>query len=407
MNGSYIHDAPFAKRLQHTLCSKNRANKKCFSMANGIYSTVGWKCPVHRGFGNLNRCAWPGCPHGVAENSLEANSMIPGSKTETFCRVVWYGLGGEEYFEWQTNVMPTWFRLHGPFNHFARKIREHVTIDQMFHYTSADGALSILQSGRMRFTDYAFLNDTREIAHGIDIIRSVLTNEKHAAGSRASTKLRSHLDEVDPFSSYQIYTASFSSKSDSLSQFRLYGPLAIGFETDPTWFSDSKGDVHFDRVVYDPDKQSRLIEVFLHLFRQSEEKDAALIAGDEKERVTTDYLISQLLRIVAFFKHPAFSDEREVRIVYSEPLETMKEFGVDLAKRQFRVSGGLIVPFTDTFDMSRQNDGDTPSAKLPLKSVVIGPVAQAETLAKGMRGLLDANGYNDVDVHLSEAPFRT
>ena len=50
---------------------------------------------------------------------------------------------------------------------------------------------------------------------------------------------------------------------------------------------------------------------------------------------------------------------------------------------------------------------DSLSQKLPLKSVVIGPVAQAQALAKGMRDLLSAEGYEDVEVSVSEAPFRS
>lgn len=350
------------------------------------YQSMGWNCPVHGGFGNLNLCAWPNCEHGIREDCVEAETA-PRMEARVFHRVSWHDLNGNEYHDWQTNKLPTWFKMGRPFSYFANKIKESVRLDQMFHYTSADGALAILQSGRMRFTDYAYLNDMREITHGLDVIHSVLEDETHTVGSPALAELKAHLEDVNPFSSYNIYTTSFSSDPDSLSQFRLYGPVALGFEANPNSFGFFKGDIRFDHVVYDREKQVLLIQTFFNLVKQSEVKDAELIKSDESKQVTADYLTSQLLGIASFFKHRAFSDEREVRLVYSEPLESMENFGQETAKRQFRASGGFIVPFTDTFDMYRQSSiGDELHLppKLPLKSVVIGPVAQAEALANGI-----------------------
>ena len=406
---SYAQKAGFAKCLQQVLFSDSLAHKKSTLMRINIHRSPGWECPVHGGFGNLNLCAWPNCDHGIKEDSVEVETL-PRMEARVFKRVSWNALNGDEYHDWQTDDLPTWFRMNRPFGYFANKIKESVRLDQMFHYTSAEGALAILQSGRMRFTDYAYLNDMREITHGLDVIRSVLDDETHTAGSPALTSLKAHLGDVDPVSRYNIYTTSFSSDSDSLSQFRLYGPVALGFEANPNGFGFFKGDICFDHVIYDPAKQVRLIQTFLNLIKQSEEKDAALIKSDEAKKVTAEYLTGHLLQIASFFKHRAFSDEREVRLVYSEPLEAMENFGQETAKRQFRASGGLIVPFTDTIDMYRASssgDDEQLPPRLPLKSVVIGPVAQAEALANGMRNLLSAEGYHDVVVSLSEAPFRT
>jgi len=378
-------------------------------MRRNIHQSPGWECPVHGGPGNLNLCAWPNCDHGIKVDNVEAKTP-PRTEAKVFHRVSWHDLNGDEYHDWQTNELPTWFKIGRPFGYFANKIKESVRLDQMFHYTSAEGALAILQSGRMRFTDYAYLNDMREITHGLDVIRSVLEDETHTAGSPALTSLKAHLGDVDPFSRYNIYTTSCSSDSDSLSQFRLYGPVALGFEANPIDFGFFKGDIRFDHVVYDPEQQFQLIQTFLNILKQSEEKDAALIKSDVSKQVTADYLAGHLLQIASFFKHRAFSDEREVRLVYSEPLEILEKYGQETAKRQFRASGGLIVPFTDTFDMYEPSSfGDEAQLppKLPLKSVVIGPVAQADALANGMRNLLSAEGYQDVVVTLSEAPFRT
>lgn len=379
-------------------------------MSSNITQALGgWSCPSHSTFiSNLNRCAWPDCPHGVAENSVKAN--IPGiDNTEIFHRMSWHGLNGDTIHDWRIDKMPNWFGILRPYSYFATQLVGNTSPDQMFHYTSADGALAILQSGQMRFTDYAYLNDTREVTYGLNVMRTVLNSGTYAVDSRALSELKAHVDGGDPFASYNIYTASFSSEPDSLSQFRLYGPIALGFETNPIGFGYPKGDSHLGHVVYDQASQTQLIETYFSLLSQSEEKDASLIKSDEKKQVSTDYLVSHLLQIVALFKHPAFSDERELRLLYSEPLEIMDSVSHDMAQRQFRVSGGMIVPFTDSSEMRETFSSDKRtlhSQKLPLKSVVIGPTAHAKALAKGVRDLLSFQGYHDVEVSLSEAPLR-
>ncbi len=372
-------------------------------------SITGWNCPIHGGYSNLDRCAWPGCQHGIADSSVDAK--IPGlDEVNTFKRISWRGLDGDTVYDWQIDDFPSWLSISRAYGYFEEKLFNKPSIKRMSHYTSAEGALAILQSGSLRFTDYAYLNDTREITYGLDIMRAVLGADPSVAGSQVLNELRAHIEDTDPFSSYNIYTASFSSDPDSLSQFRLYGPIALGFEASSIGFGYPKGELHLGHVVYDPGKQTKLVETFFDLVRQSEEKDAALVKREAKKVITNEYLVSHLLRILALFKHPTFSDEREVRLLYAEPLEIMGQLQQDIAQRKFRVSGGLIVPFTDSSSTRRIFFSDKPMntpQKLPLKSVSIGPTPQAEALAGGMRDLLNSMGYHDVEVTLSEAPLRS
>jgi hypothetical protein len=379
-------------------------------MSKEIFQTlVPWHCPIHGGFSKLNRCAWPDCPHGVADRTVVAK--IPGiDRVNTFNRVLWRGVDQDLFFDWQSGTMPSWFGISRPYNYFEIKLIEEDSPDRMFHYTSAEGALAILQSGCMRFTDYAYLNDTREVTYGFDVMRKVLGDDTDLVNSVALSKLRIHLEEEDPLSPYNIYTASFSAAPDSLSQFRLYGPIALGFETNPIGFGYPKGDSHLGRVVYQLEKQIKLLQTFFSIVKQSEEYDTSCDEEVKSKSITMEYLVYQLLRISALFKHPTFSDEKEIRLLYYEPLDIMGHFKQDTAQRQFKISGGLIVPFTDTLNTTRVFSSDenpkTPK-KLPLKSVVIGPSAQAKVLASGMRDLLNNLGYREVEISLSEAPLRS
>lgn len=180
-------------------------------------SLAGWNCPKHGGFSTLTICAWPDCPHGIAENSVEADT--PGlEKPETFHREAWHGLERDTFYDWRTTGLPSWFDINRPYGYFEGRLIQHATLDQMTHYTSAEGALAILQSGSLRFTDFAYLNDTREVTYGLDLMRSLLDADTDVANSRALSNLKKLIENEDPFSPYNIYTASFSSDPDSLSQ---------------------------------------------------------------------------------------------------------------------------------------------------------------------------------------------
>jgi hypothetical protein len=375
-------------------------------MTSTIHQILGWNCPTHGGFSNLNRCAWPDCLHGVAGSTVKALDPVLKGERE-FRRLSWIGPESSSFHDWQT-VKPSWLSLPRAYSYFETKILSANSTRRMSHYTSVDGALAIIQSNRIRFTDYRYLNDKREVTYAVDLMRLVLDDDAIVVNSPALIMLKAHLAEQDTFPSYNIYTASFSSDPNSLSQFRLYGPVALEFETDPNAFGSFRGDIRIGQVVYDTVKQTQLVKTFFDLVRQSEEKDKALIEKDEK-KMHLETLIDSFLAIGAMFKHPTFSDEREIRLLYSEPTEILSKFKQEVARRNFRSSGGLIIPFTDTIDMKNDFSLDVEknaNQKLPLKSVVIGPTAQAEALAQGVRELLISHEYHDVKVSLSEAPLR-
>jgi hypothetical protein len=136
-------------------------------MTSIIHQIIGWNCPTHGGFSNLNRWAWPDCLHGVAGSTVKALDPVLKGERE-FSRLSWIGPESSSFHDWQT-VKPSWLSLPRAYSYFETKILSANSTRRMSHYTSVDGALAIIQSNRIRFTDYRYLNDKRELTYAVDL----------------------------------------------------------------------------------------------------------------------------------------------------------------------------------------------------------------------------------------------
>ncbi len=85
------------------------------------------------------------------------------------------------------------------------------------HYTSVRGALGILESGRLWFTERAHLNDPSEISHGVEMATVILREQ-----GRKDDVERLGPAAQDVFRDFRFFSASFSFEGDDLSQWRNY-----------------------------------------------------------------------------------------------------------------------------------------------------------------------------------------
>ena|ERR1700730_12586974 len=64
--------------------------------------------------------------------------------------------------------------LWEPIQKYITELNNKRPMPGVHHYTSVKGALGILESGQMWFTERTHLNDPSEISHGIDLAKSIL-----------------------------------------------------------------------------------------------------------------------------------------------------------------------------------------------------------------------------------------
>ncbi|TFF20504.1 DUF2971 domain-containing protein [Jiella endophytica] len=341
-------------------------------------------------------CPFPNCTNGIEED--EFLTTLPFGKEITYKRISWVDHVGSTSYSWN-NHSPRWFSIPNILWREAERLsivpshaNSHSTV---YQYTTASGLLGIISSSELWLTDYAYLNDASELRHGLSLARSSF--EKAARFRQDAAAVLNALGSPD-ITRHRVCIASFSLNGDSLSQWRGYGNIAIGFSTKYPGFGYSNTSV-MRPVIYDLETQICLLDLMAHLTASAWPHDryefsskAEALYGDGSDRI---------LDIAAFFKDGHFEDEREVRLVHSENAEVMSSLGQPLSPRRFRTVGQTIVPYVTTKDIAR----DYPE-KLPISEVVVGPCSVAEILAAGIREALDENGYTEVPVRRSETPFR-
>src|ERR1700704_3052112 len=91
----------------------------------------------------------------------------------------------------------------------------------LYHYTDAQGLLSMLQGRSLWATDAAFMNDPGELRYGYTLLEKIV--QDRLTGRRARLVLEAiqwALD--DKIRNARVYVASFCERDDLLSQWRGY-----------------------------------------------------------------------------------------------------------------------------------------------------------------------------------------
>src|SRR5438270_3461004 len=99
----------------------------------------------------------------------------------------------------------------------------------LYHYTSMEGLLSIVKSGRMRASHIRYLNDLSEAEWLWGIAVRELEKMQSALETETDSDATKILELIDKRRSGNEFVASFSENGDDLSQWRAYCPSGAGF----------------------------------------------------------------------------------------------------------------------------------------------------------------------------------
>lgn len=204
------------------------------------------------------------------------------------------------------------------------------------HYTTVHGLAGIAESGTLWASDTLFLNDEVEIRYFWDIMTRAL-QQLADPGVDEFEEIRSILDRhLTPTSSH-FFVTSFSEHEDQLSQWRGYanGGYSIGFPRDTIVSTASAERLILVKCCYDKDLASRIAAEMLRSF--------VLNFGETSGRNwATDPILRQFRDVLKFlavyFKHPAFAEEGEWRLVKGLRHKSMNQ-------PDRRVVGKGFVPF--------------------------------------------------------------
>ncbi len=201
-----------------------------------------------------------------------------------------------------------------------------------YHYTSVTGALGIMSSRTVWLTDYRFLNDRLELRQGLDSFLSQIPMEQQTSFRRAFQwhDLRNH---------HCVFSLSRSPKI--LSQWRAYASdgagIALGLNRT---FLKHAGLALVECRYKDHDEYAgELVEkhsdfiASVHEASRLHRAENDFMAWVEAQRPSFYLLIEDLIAL----KNPAFSEELELRAVWSREMGDVK----------MRSARDLIIPYVE------------------------------------------------------------
>jgi hypothetical protein len=274
----------------------------------------------------------------------------------------------------------------------------------LFHYTTGDNLIRILDKGKLWSTQASCLNDMTELIYAA-----------HEFRKRVIDKLSdSHDQRIDPFlhclnevlmNAYllsvksPLFVTCFSEHRDDLSQWRAYSGGEGGYtiQFDPNKLVQTgELQVWLVKVNYKPEDHTVMFDEVLRWGEQRfvELECARRVSPNQQAWVDefVGYYIWSLGLLAACLKHPKFEGEREWRLIYQLRDDDVE--GMQFRQRQSMMSRHLPLRLPQ---------------RLPITGVVVGPCRHPELSKIAVCDLLKQAGYdlNVVKVEITDVPYRT
>ena len=292
----------------------------------------------------------------------------------------------------------------------------------VYHYTTMDTMMKIVDSASIWATSINYLNDASEGDHFRALVRRRIPYYIRDHPSEDVDLLQAFYKTPDPpvldtFAT-RPFVASFSQDSDSLPQWRSYCPsgngVAVGFRVDclKRAFVKLEGESHVLELPNQPNLRYMKIDYVDSIGVEVLDKNIAVAIATA--RVYADggydrpeYILKTIIDSIASFKkHPSFSNEREYRLLV--------EVFADRRHFEFRATRSTLVPYVPV-RIPRRHSRYTDSTE-PIMSrlagrwdfidrVVVGPTANKNLSFDAVSAFFEKKQMQ-VEVVSSEIPFR-
>ncbi|WP_436881493.1 DUF2971 domain-containing protein [Enterobacter asburiae] len=266
---------------------------------------------------------------------------------------------------------------------------------KIYHYTDLNGFKGIVESNSLWATNIYFLNDREEFHHGYKCFLNALDHiDDNYVLDGVKEQVQSMLSHFMKHQGMHIYSISFCSIPDQLSQWRGYGKnqgICIEFEENELSDVLNDGDYEMENesVIYTEENSTIEAKEEINRLISSNGPGAEDIRKDSFARGV--YLQFLMKKYIPFFKHSGFKEEKEYRFVF-----TASQRVPDVS---FRISGNGYIPYIILSPVNK--------AKLPIKKIIVGPTNNFEEVKAGIRFLLDYKGFANVVIEESKVPYRT
>jgi len=262
--------------------------------------------------------------------------------------------------------------------------------DILYHYTSLEGVMGIVESRSLRATDIRFFNDYAEMRSTADHLRSAIAQRMGDAkrNARLFVQLQDWLSHRIA-AGHMLYVACFTTNGNLLSQWRSYCPTAkgvsLGFRPEKICSSATQQSFRIGKCVYDPQVQQRFAATILDVIediaeRKGETRDPCKRHPSQSFHDVFEEVEVDLLGAAALLKHPSFHEEQEWRAV--SPVMTNY---VD-APIEYREGRSMLLPFM-RFALPEAAD-----RRLDVEHVFLGPTPSVNNSMTSLSRYLSKNG---------------
>lgn len=292
----------------------------------------------------------------------------------------------------------------------------------LYQYTDINGVQGILEKKELWATDFRYLNDSTEIKYGVNLVQITLQNIITNGCDKFTKNFITEFLKLgdDFFSLENIYVACFCEDGDLLSQWRGYANngegYSIGFDSARIIFKiaenvDEKAPnmyvSSFLKVIYLEDEQKQIIKDTLKIYTDFMKENKINILDDMFKKFVTSFS-ECISRIICSFKHPAFIEENEWRILSfadKQSTSNVKEKKDDINIINFRANKEFLIPY---IKLKLDNVFKCPTA-IPIFKIISGPSKSQNLKILSIKQFTHKLGYdylNEDTIFPSSIPFR-
>src|SRR5215208_6670027 len=287
-------------------------------------------------------------------------------------------------------------------------LEDRVLPETLYHYTSQDGLIGMLNERKIRASEIHYLNDSTEFALPLGLARDELAKRIRAAISPVDcSRLELLRDTIYTIEEDHTCVSCFSELYDDLSQWRGYGGGDAGFSVGFTreWFTRVKETLGLSliRCNYDPECQQRLIRDAIDEFiatpaekepdywdRNRSHKDPDRPRTVKAWPHAGNDFATRLAQIAPRIKHESFKDEKEWRLVAEN---------VSALELCHRPGESMLIPYYK-IPISADDKFDS------IREIVVGPTPHPKLSAASVESLAIAARLVNPEIKTTSIPFR-
>lgn len=291
------------------------------------------------------------------------------------------------------------FDKNDPFAKFHFEYLTSAPPPKLYHYTSGESLIEIIETQCLYATERSYLNDPEEFHWGLSALReSFSSNVGNKYFAKYIKQMNIALDRLDK-DSLPMFVLSLSANPDLLSQWRAYADngkgVAIGLDgkvlrdragfDEFIWQGDSLDAMpknlcfsyHLLPIIYDKESRRRTLRKFLdaaYLHWQSLNKILGL--KSDVPKLFKSFFQLRVRELLLSFKNPGYKEECEWRIIATPT--SINE------KIKYRYSSLGVTPFV-RLNLAPKNE--LPNLRLPISKIRIGPNSPAKNNSLGIEML--------------------